>query len=70
MQHKEKVLVTGANGLLGSNVADQLSKQGYDVVAVVRKNSNVLALNGIKCKIVECDITKRLEVEKAIAGSD
>ncbi|MEE4286080.1 MAG: SDR family NAD(P)-dependent oxidoreductase, partial [Mariniphaga sp.] len=70
MQHKEKVLVTGANGLLGSNVADRLSKQGYDVVAVVRKNSNVLALNGIKCKIVECDITKRLEVEKAIAGSD
>lgn len=68
MQHKEKVLVTGANGLLGSNVADQLSKQGYDVVAVVRKNSNLLALKEIKCKIVECDITQRSEVEKAIAG--
>lgn len=70
MQHKGKVLVTGANGLLGSNVADQLTKQGYDVVAVVRKNSNILALKEIKCKIVECDITQRAEVQKAIEGCD
>ena len=34
-----KVLVTGASGFLGSHVAEQLTKQGHDVRALVRKSS-------------------------------
>jgi dihydroflavonol-4-reductase len=70
MQTNGKVLVTGANGLLGSNVASQLTKQGYNVVAVVRKGSNQLALKGIPCEIIECNLTNVADVEKAIFGCD
>ena len=35
-----KVLVTGASGFLGSHVAEQLTKEGHDVRALVRKSSN------------------------------
>src|ERR1700722_7323493 len=35
-----KVLVTGASGFLGSHVAEQLSRDGHDVRALVRKSSN------------------------------
>ena len=35
-----KVLVTGGSGFLGSYVAEQLSKDGHEVVALVRKSSN------------------------------
>src|ERR1700722_12501724 len=34
-----KVLVTGASGFLGSHVADQLTRGGHDVRALVRKSS-------------------------------
>lgn len=70
MQPKEKVLVTGANGLLGSNVVYQLAYQGYKVVAIVRKNSNRLALKGIPCEIIECNLTNVLDLEKAMTGCD
>ncbi|MGO8992822.1 MAG: NAD-dependent epimerase/dehydratase family protein [Polyangiaceae bacterium] len=35
-----KVLVTGASGFLGSHVAEQLTRGGHDVRALVRKSSN------------------------------
>ncbi len=35
-----KVLVTGASGFLGSHVAEQLTKAGHEVRALVRKSSN------------------------------
>lgn len=68
MPHKENVLVTGANGLLGSNVAYQLSQQGYKVIAIVRKGSKQLALKGIDCDIIECNLTCIEDINKAITG--
>lgn len=63
-----KVLVTGANGLLGSNTVAELIKQGYPVVAMVRKNSNRLALADLNCEIFEGDVTRFGDLEKAISG--
>lgn len=68
MQLNEKVLVTGANGLLGSNVVTQLLKAGYKVKAIVRKGSNLAALKGIPCEIVEGELTTFTDVEKAVTG--
>jgi len=41
-----KVLVTGANGLLGSNIIRQLLKQGIQARAMVRPNARLLSLEG------------------------
>ena len=32
-----KVLVTGATGFIGSHLAEKLSKEGYEVKALIRK---------------------------------
>jgi dihydroflavonol-4-reductase len=61
-----KVLLTGANGLLGSNIANQLVLKGYRVVALVRKGSNLTALEGIDCEIAEGQMTDLNDVENAI----
>lgn len=70
MQPKGKVLVTGANGLLGSNVVNQLLKAGYEVKAIVRKGSNHAALKGIPCEIFEGKLTSFTDVENAVTGCD
>jgi dihydroflavonol-4-reductase len=39
-----KVLVTGANGLLASNLVRELLQSGYEVRGMVRESSNLLSL--------------------------
>ena len=65
-----KVLVTGANGLLGSHVVRQLIKQKFDVRAMVRKDSNRKALDEVTCGFFEGRMTNRNEVETAVQGCD
>ncbi len=54
---KNKVLVTGANGLLGQQIVTQL-KDGFEVMATGR--DDMLALGDI-CSYSKCDITNRKE---------
>jgi dihydroflavonol-4-reductase len=42
-----KVLVTGATGLLGANVVEDLLAHGHEVHVLVRKTSNALGLEGL-----------------------
>jgi len=62
-----RVLVTGANGLLGSNIVAELINRGYPAVAMVRKNSNRLALADLHCEIFEGDVTRFSDLEQAIS---
>ena len=39
-----RVLLTGGSGFLGSHTAEELVKRGHTVRALVRKSSNVKAL--------------------------
>ncbi|HNP18058.1 MAG TPA: NAD-dependent epimerase/dehydratase family protein [Fulvivirga sp.] len=52
------ILVTGANGLLGSFTCKALLKEGFDVLALVRSDSDLSLINGLldKLQIVEGDI--------------
>lgn len=65
-----KVLVTGANGFLGSWVTRALVKEGHDVYALVRPNSDTSELNGVDCKFVHGDVTDILSLLEAFRGID
>ncbi|MDA3905425.1 MAG: NAD-dependent epimerase/dehydratase family protein [Bacteroidales bacterium] len=62
----KKVLVTGANGLLGANVVRQLDVSGYRAIAMVRKGSNREALKGANYDLFEGDIANEQDVNAAI----
>lgn len=65
-----KNLVTGATGFVGSHIAERLIKEGEEVIALVRKTSNVGFLSGIGVKFVYGDINDLESVKKAMQGID
>lgn len=62
------VLVTGANGLLGSYVVYELLNKNYKVRVMVRPESNLTALNGLPVEYFKGQLTVQKDVEKAVAG--
>lgn len=56
----KKVIVTGATGLLGTNVIIKLLKNGYSVIALVRKESKYLGEENGSLKWVEANLSSDL----------
>lgn len=65
-----KVLLTGATGFIGSNVARALQTRGHEVRALVRPTSNTMAIDGTDIQIVHGDILDRDSVAQAVKGRD
>jgi dihydroflavonol-4-reductase len=65
-----KVFVTGANGLLGSNVVRELIKEGHEVRIFVRPDANMLGLQGVRCDIIKGDLLNEQDLISATAGYD
>ena len=53
----KKICVTGATGLLGTNVIIQLLQNGYSVIALVRKKSSWVGEENENLKLVEADLS-------------
>jgi len=51
-----RVFLTGATGLLGSHLAEELVRLGHDVVALVRRGSDARFLETRGCDLVEGDV--------------
>ncbi|MBS0009866.1 MAG: NAD-dependent epimerase/dehydratase family protein [Bacteroidales bacterium] len=65
-----KVLVSGANGLLGSNIVRELLKRGIQARAFVRPNARLLSLKDAEPEYFFGNITSPGDVSKAAAGCD
>lgn len=66
----ERVLVTGANGLLGANIVRQLLLKGYNVRALVRLGYDKKSLSGVDCEILEGEVTSRYDLHRALRDTD
>jgi dihydroflavonol-4-reductase len=62
------VLVTGATGFVGANVARLLVAEGYRVRALARPTSSLRALEGCAVEVVRGDILEPGSVTRAIKG--
>lgn len=67
---RTKVLVTGATGFLGQRLAKRLVNAGYQVRALVRKQSNVSALMKLRVEIAFGDLADQATVVGAVKGVD
>ncbi|WP_374076800.1 NAD-dependent epimerase/dehydratase family protein [Bdellovibrio bacteriovorus] len=65
-----KILVTGANGFLGSWVTKALVNEGHHVYALVRPKSDISELEGVNCKYVHGDVTDVHSLLEAFKGVD
>lgn len=63
-------LVTGADGLLGSNLCRDLLSRGFSVRAFVHPASDAPTLAGLPLETVRGDITDPAQVSRAVAGMD
>jgi dihydroflavonol-4-reductase len=62
------ISVTGANGHVGVNLCDTLSRQGHTVRALSHKND--WGLKCIRCEIIKGDVLSKNSLRNLIQGSD
>lgn len=64
------VVVTGANGFVGSHLVDHLLEKNYEVRCIVRKSSDLKWLNGKDIKIFDCGLLDIEGMSKAFQNAD
>jgi nucleoside-diphosphate-sugar epimerase len=67
---KQKVLVTGSTGFIGSHIADELLRRGYQVRCTIRKTSNLQWLKDKPIELIETSFNNLEQIKKAVDGVD
>lgn len=65
-----RMLVTGANGMVGRHVVREALRKGYDVRAFVRKHDDQSPLRGLDVEIVTGDLTEPECIPPALADME
>jgi len=68
MKQKEKVLVTGASGFIGSHLVESLLEKGYDITCLALPGEPPGYLEHLDVRFIQGDITKKNELFAAVAG--
>ena len=63
-----KTLVTGATGFIGANLVRELLKDGYEIRALVRKDSNTKNIDGRDIEVVRGDLCDKESLISALKG--
>lgn len=66
----KKVILFGATGNLGKEIAKELIKQGYDLTIVVRNESKAKLLSTISAKYIIADVCKEATLVKILNDQD
>lgn len=65
-----KALVTGGSGFIGSRLAEQLSKNGYDLRLILRGSSSLKNLENVKFERFNADLRDQKSLQTALDGID
>lgn len=65
-----RIIITGASGLIGSHIAEYFLSKGIHPICMVRENSNADFLKSIGLEIVKCDITDLKNLTTIFSGAD
>ena len=66
----ERIFITGADGLLGSNTVRELLSRKYKLKALIQKGSKSKTLEGLDIEFVEGDLLDKESLIKHVQGSD
>ncbi len=66
----KKVIVTGANGFLGTHLCKKLIERGYEVSVLVREKSDLSDLKNIKVNYFYGDVTDIVSLKNSFKGHD
>lgn len=70
LQYKMKILVTGADGLLGSNLVRELLNRGHNICALVQPGRQQKTLEGLTLEKLPGNLLNAEEVSRAAEGCD
>ena len=67
---KEKVLITGASGFIGSFIVEEGLERGYEVWAAVRKSSSRQFLQDERIHFIELDLSSQERLVEQLRGHE
>ncbi len=67
-ENREKVLVTGASGFIGSHLTAALIKKGYEVTALLPPSDDTRWIKNLNATVFYGDVTDKASLFKAVQG--
>lgn len=62
----KSVLITGANGFIGSYLVKAAIEKGYKVAAGIRSTSNLSYLKGLPITYLEMDLSDKIAISEVL----